>query len=495
MRPEATCPGQPEDTMSHTISNRTRLLLSTAVILLATLAAFPGGATAQTYDLGHYVIPNCDTPKAYNATGTGMRRFIPMGIDGSGRAHYVYVTSGDGAAFLDFTIDSSYIRFWADASWAHNNHPPAPECGGSDYCDEVSGPVGVATSTCRCLWYHGWGSADYVFNAPRDYSNQALGARFLPRSVYLSGTAETTVSLGNSVTRARRKSDCSSTTSWHSSAPGSYQSSSVAISHYSSYNGFNDVIRVRTVSGPGTGEIFYYAKGSGWVGYQSGSYSDWITTASSSTPWPNLSCFSYSQGSFCSVVDPNGGGGGVGNNAQVLTGESSVPSSLTPYETRQVRVRVKNTGGTTWTAGTLYRLGAQTDNGVTWSAFSCGGYMNNLADGRVYLCNNVAPNASYDFVFNVTAPASGTPHLSVKMVRDGVEWFGSGASWSITVGGGNPYPNCPCSAGIDNYCLHSPSTYGCPMTYPGGYCDPNGNGTFDDADWVLGYYEFQDYCG
>lgn len=479
--------------MTSSLSSRTCLWLIAVVVLLVAVVATPEAALAQTYDLGHYVIPNCDTPKAWNATGTGMRRFIPMGVDGAGRARYVYVTSGDGAAFLEFTIDSNNIRFWADASWAHNNHPPAPECGGSDYCDEVSGPVGVPTSNCRCLWYHGWGSADYVYNAPRAAANENVGAKFLPRYVTLSGSLETTVSLGSSVTRARRKSNCSATTSWHSSAPGSSQSSSVAIRHYSSYNGFSDVIRVRAVAGPGTGEIFYYARGYGWVGFQSGGYSDWITSASGATPYPNLSCFSYVQNNFCGVVNPNGGGGG-GNNAQILTGQSSVPGSLAPYETRQVRVRVKNTGGTTWSAGALYRLGAQTNNGVTWSAFPCGGYMNNLADARVYLCNNVAPNGTYDFVFNVTAPGSGTPNLSVKMVRDGVEWFGGGASWPITVGSGNPYPNCPCSAGIDNYCLHAPSTAGCPMTYPGGYCDPNGNGSFDDADWVRGYYEFQDYC-
>ena len=481
--------------MIRTCSRRRGVYLAAFSILFLLAAAMPQGAGATTYDLGQYVIPSCDTTLSYNAEQTGTRRFIPMGVDGAGRARYVYVTSSDGANFLEFTIDSNYIRFWADSSWAHNNHPPAPECGGSDFCDEVSGPVGVATSTCRCLWYHGWGSADYVFNAPRDASNESLGARFLPRHVTLSGSQETTVSLGSSVTRARRKSDCSATTSWHSSAPGTSQSSSVAISWLSAYHNFSDVIRVRTATGPGTGETFYYAKGYGWVGFENGGYSDWVTTPSSATPVPSLSCFSYTQGSFCGVVDPSGGGGGgVGNDAQILTSQSSVPGSLTPYETRQVTIRVRNTGGTTWTAGTLYRLGAQSGNGVTWSAYPCGGYMNSLSDGRAYLCQNVAPNATYDFVFNVTAPGSGTPNLSVRMVQDAVEWFGQSASWPISVGGGNPYPNCPCSSGIDNYCLHGPSTYGCPMTYPNGYCDPNGDGNFADADWTLGYYEFQDYC-
>ena len=32
------------------------------------------------------------------------------------------------------------------------------------------------------------------------------------------------------------------------------------------------------------------------------------------------------------------------------------------------------------------------------------------------------------------------------------------------------------------------------MTFPGGYCDPNANGSYDDADWVRGYNEYQAAC-
>lgn len=53
---------------------------------------------------------------------------------------------------------------------------------------------------------------------------------------------------------------------------------------------------------------------------------------------------------------------------------------------------------------------------------------------------------------------------------------------------------CPCSSGIDNFCLHGPSTPGCPQTYPGGYCDPNGDGSFSDADWNQGWYDYQAAC-
>ncbi len=32
------------------------------------------------------------------------------------------------------------------------------------------------------------------------------------------------------------------------------------------------------------------------------------------------------------------------------------------------------------------------------------------------------------------------------------------------------------------------------MTFPGGYCDPNGDQSFADADWVRGYDEYKVQC-
>jgi hypothetical protein len=32
------------------------------------------------------------------------------------------------------------------------------------------------------------------------------------------------------------------------------------------------------------------------------------------------------------------------------------------------------------------------------------------------------------------------------------------------------------------------------MTFPGGYCDPDGSYTYEDADWERGYYEYLDLC-
>jgi hypothetical protein len=61
----------------------------------------------------------------------------------------------------------------------------------------------------------------------------------------------------------------------------------------------------------------------------------------------------------------------------------------------------------------------------------------------------------------------------------------------LTTADAGPYP---CLGGVDNFCLYNPSYPGAPMTYPGGYCDPNGDADFSDADWVRGYNEYQQYC-
>jgi hypothetical protein len=53
---------------------------------------------------------------------------------------------------------------------------------------------------------------------------------------------------------------------------------------------------------------------------------------------------------------------------------------------------------------------------------------------------------------------------------------------------------CPCWTDVDNYCLYGGSVEGCGMTWPGGYCDPNGDGDFGDADWVRGWNEFKAAC-
>lgn len=59
----------------------------------------------------------------------------------------------------------------------------------------------------------------------------------------------------------------------------------------------------------------------------------------------------------------------------------------------------------------------------------------------------------------------------------------------------DPYPDCACPvAPSNNLCHNAASTPGCPMTYPGGYCDPNGDASFFDGNWDKGWYDYQAYC-
>ena len=56
---------------------------------------------------------------------------------------------------------------------------------------------------------------------------------------------------------------------------------------------------------------------------------------------------------------------------------------------------------------------------------------------------------------------------------------------------------CPCSndPNFDNFCFYAPNTPNCPMTMPNGYCDPNGDGSYMDGDWNMGWFDYQAQCG
>lgn len=66
---------------------------------------------------------------------------------------------------------------------------------------------------------------------------------------------------------------------------------------------------------------------------------------------------------------------------------------------------------------------------------------------------------------------------------------------ATTTTGGDP--PCPCLPEIQagqNLCNAQP-TPECPATLPGGLCDPNGDGSYADADWIAGYQGYLDACG
>ncbi len=107
----------------------------------------------------------------------------------------------------------------------------------------------------------------------------------------------------------------------------------------------------------------------------------------------------------------------------------TVPSSMVAGQQYSVSVTMRNTGGTTWTPGALFRLGAinPVDN------FNWGMNRVSLAGG-----DSIAPNQQKTFTWTITAPSgSGTYNFQWRMVQDGVAWFGANSNnVAVTVSGG-----------------------------------------------------------
>jgi len=126
----------------------------------------------------------------------------------------------------------------------------------------------------------------------------------------------------------------------------------------------------------------------------------------------------------------------VGLNDAAFVSQS-VPTVMTPGQSYAVSVTMQNTGGTTWTSATNYKLGSINPfNNTTWGP------------NRVLLpnANPVAPGQSVTFSFNVTAPATpGTYNFQWQTVLDGIEFFGALA------------PNVAVKVGLDNAAFVSQS--------------------------------------
>ena len=127
------------------------------------------------------------------------------------------------------------------------------------------------------------------------------------------------------------------------------------------------------------------------------------------------------------------------NGAQVL---SFLVSPMTQGQNATVTVTLQNTGGTTWSAGSNYKLGSQNPGeNLTWGV------------QRIDLASDVAPGQSYTFAFPITAPAAGTYTMQWQMMQRYVEWFGGVASAPVTV---NPPPSGDTVTYIHTDALGSP---------------------------------------
>ena len=280
---------------------------------------------AGSYDVMNYVTPSCSSPgPQYTAQHTSARWYVPMGKDGAGRSRFVYVTSTNGADFLEYTADNSYIRLWRDTSWAYADN--------GQFCDEQCGVQGQPTS-CKHQWNND--PATYAYDAPRDTGDGA-GSKDFPRYIPADDLLRTYGPFNVSID-ARNEATCGDCASWHQGSGCTIYTvqhlpsvtSPTAQTYYEVIKKIvlpSDPNRASCPYPIGAGEVFYYAKNIGWVGFELPGYQDWITGQTSGVSGPSQACAGLSQGSFCSAspyCSANCAGGGwwcTGDGACIVNG-------------------------------------------------------------------------------------------------------------------------------------------------------------------------------
>ncbi len=114
------------------------------------------------------------------------------------------------------------------------------------------------------------------------------------------------------------------------------------------------------------------------------------------------------------VVSVTSGGTVATNNAQFVS--QSVPASMTAGQTTSVSVTMKNSGTTTWAAGT-YKLGSDNPAGnSTWGL------------SEIILPVSIAPGAQATFTFGITAPAVAGVYNFQWRMKNGSGSFGASST-------------------------------------------------------------------
>ncbi len=106
-----------------------------------------------------------------------------------------------------------------------------------------------------------------------------------------------------------------------------------------------------------------------------------------------------------------------------------VPNSMEVNETQTVWIKMKNTGETTWTRDSDYKLGSRNSTwGLSWVWLSEG--------------DEVEPGETYTFTFDITAPPNpGDYGFQWQMMQESVGWFGD-LTPNVNIQVNEPLP-CP----------------------------------------------------
>ncbi|MFD0713303.1 malectin domain-containing carbohydrate-binding protein [Paenibacillus sp. GCM10027626] len=114
----------------------------------------------------------------------------------------------------------------------------------------------------------------------------------------------------------------------------------------------------------------------------------------------------------------------------------NIPLQMAAGSQHSVEVEVVNRGSWIWNSSANYRLGTPTGNDFSIVKFNDGGYSSGAANQRVFLNNNdsIRQGDKKMFRFDLQAPtAPNTYNLVLRMVQDGVSWFGDTKTISIQV--------------------------------------------------------------
>jgi hypothetical protein len=392
----------------------------------------------NTIDMADYMIPDCAHAGAAWQIGGEQFRTVPMGVV-NGRGRFVISKSADGSGYEEWYVDADWMRIRADTTWAYM-------LGDGTWCDVKCGTNDA--SNCQQRWntnasdpHNGLSpSSPWVFTIYSDPADPSVAAPITPRRMALpaGGSYHFTSSI---VIRGARRDSCADC-AVNFDSKGQAVGRSVTARRYSSWKGFSDVVHLHVDSGPGAGEDAYFARGVGWVGFNGSVVSGKVQ----STTMPQMLCGGAQPASICSVTGQSGGSSPSPNPAPAPSPNPGTCACLSGVDNY-----------------CLYPKGTP-----DCPMIQAGGY-----------CD---PNGDGDFA-------------DADWVRGYDEYH------QRCPGGGSPPPpppppstSCPCLAGVDNFCLYPQGTAGCGMIAPGGYCDPNGDGSFNDADWVRGYNEYHQQC-
>ncbi|MCA9710848.1 MAG: hypothetical protein KDK70_33710, partial [Myxococcales bacterium] len=246
----------------------------------------PDDRATPGVDVADYLLLDCDGPSLANEVHGQIKYTIPMGTDGD-RGRFVIMKSSDGAGFEEWAFDDEWFYIRLDTTWAYEN-PANP----GEWCDTQCGENGPGN--CKQRWAGDAG--DWVYTVYHEPGRYEEPARWLPRRLDLDFGQSTSFTTTMGI-QAERYAGCGPCDTNFSSPSVDRSVQATRLAHW---QGFEDVIELRVLAGPGAGERYYYGRGRGWIGFN-----DWVAEPApvQGTATPSLACGGFAQGPVCELDD------------------------------------------------------------------------------------------------------------------------------------------------------------------------------------------------